>query len=310
MTSSYPSLLWYIVALPVCIVLISISTLCGKAALRDVSPPIMLLGSCVFGVSSFLAAGFFCRYWGVRAGNLHRVCIRNVYQTTAHNFKWALFATMGGAIGSWVNNIAYQHYDPAFISFLTNLNIVYLIFGGFLIGERLAVRELFPIAMSVTGAFLFSYRGGQFQWAALGLTSVGCIFNVCKYMGVKLATTPQNLTCFMPGLLFMMGTFALLGAALTGQMTVPSLRALPYIIANGFIGSFFGMALLYSIYHAIGVSRGAPFVALTPLAVLMLGLLFGCAQLPTLIQTVGGIFILAGSVLLTLCARPSRTPKS
>ena len=87
--------------------------------------------------------------------------------------------------------------------------------------------------------------------------------------------------------------------ALTRSLaTVAILLLTGFAVLAGLSCSVLGMYLLYSAYHLVGVSRGAPFNALRPLAVLLIGLPLGTAP-PNRWQALGGLMILFGSVILS-----------
>jgi hypothetical protein len=70
-------------------------------------------------------------------------------------------------------------------------------------------------------------------------------------------------------------------------MQMPNAPGLALAAASGIFGSVIGMSLLYTGYHLVGVSRGAPVDAMRPMVVLLVGLLI-TPVIPTTPQIIGG----------------------
>ena len=280
---------------------------CRKAAQQTCSPATTVVGFCLSGLLCFLISGWICRRFRWQAADLHSVTIARIYRVTRRMGIWALIGTLAGAASGWVVGTAFRDYDVDLVAFLANMTIVFLILAGLLSGDRISPREIIAMIIITLGAFAFSYRGGAFEWRALVIVTISCILDAVKNISVKVATTGGDLPCFMSGALALIIIWLLIGSALVGELEMPDLRAAVFMFLNGFLGSFLGMALLYTSFHIIGVARSAAVNTLRPMAVLLLGIVLLHIPLPTLLQILGGTMILSGSAALAFSSAHRRS---
>jgi drug/metabolite transporter (DMT)-like permease len=270
-----------------------------KTALIDSTPLTVALIVLVSTFAMFLLLGWCWRRLGWTAGAMHLVCGDSLRTCFRASPRLVLVASLFATLGAWLVNVSVQRYGPETTAFLMNLTLAFLVISGCALGERLSGREAGCIALLVGGAFLYSYRGGSLASGALVLTTMACGVVAGKQLLVKHIATDSPLPvaiCMMTGLSVVWTTLLLLG---TGQWQLTRFGTFGYAVLSALACSVLGMLLLYRAYQLVGVARGAPFDALRPIAVLLLGLAFGHAA-PTSLQIAGGVTILMGSVGLTL----------
>lgn len=287
-------------------VLLLLSVLCNGAtyhlshwALKDLSPAMVNLTGNFASAAFILAGGLLWRALGWRLGEVHLVTPRSIAHCFAGQWRLIVLATALGSIGGWLNSGANQAYGASITAFLANLTLVFLVLFGVLSGERLNLLEALAIAGIIAGAFMFSWRDGVLLWAVVGIMVLSCLGTAGKQMVVKRATTLGNMPSMMAAILLLMGCWTILIGLVTGTLQIPAPKPLLITVAAGFTGSVLGMSFLYSGYHAVGVSRGAPIDAMRPMVVLLIGLLLGAA-LPGPLQLTGGALILLGSAALAV----------
>ena len=287
-------------------VLLLLSVLCNGAtyhlshwALKDLSPAMVNLCDNFASVGFMLAGGVLWRAVGWRAGEVHVVTPRSIAHCFAGQWRLIFLATALGSIGGWLNSGANQAYGPALTAFLANLTLVFLVIFGVLSGERLTLLEVLAIVVILAGAFMFSWRDGALLWGAVGIMVLSCLGGAGKQMTVKRATALGNMPSMMAATLALMGAWTVLIGLATGTLQVPAPKPLLITAVAGLTGSVLGMTFLYTGYHAVGVSRGAPLDAMRPMVVLLIGLLLGAA-IPGPVQLAGGAMVVGGSVALAV----------
>jgi len=286
------------------LVLMWLSVICNgagyhlmRAALGASSPELVVVLNCFWATAFLLLLGVICRLSGIRLAGIEASHPSAVLHCLRHGGPRVLLVPGLAAVAGWVMNTVMRRHGAEVTAFLGNQKLIFLIAAGLLSGERLKRLEVASIALIVGGAFLFSYQGGRFQVAAVGLMAFACALTTVKQMVVKRLAATYGLPTAMICTVFMAGIWAIALAALRDKLEVPSLAAVGFSAAGALCGSTLGMLLLYSGYLHAGVARAAPLDAMRPMAVLLFGLLLG-APLPGLLRIVGGTLILLGSILI------------
>ncbi len=275
-----------------------------KAALINSTPLTVALLVLVSTFFLFLLLGWGWRRLGWTTGSMHLVCGHSLRSCFRASPWLVLVAPLFATLGAWLVNSSIQRYGSETTAFLMNLTLIFLVVSGGVLGERLTAREAGCIGLLIGGAFLYNYQGGRLVSGALVLMTMACGVVAGKQLLVKQLATDSPLPvamCTVTGLSVVWTALLLLG---TGQWQLTRFSTVGFAVLAALACSILGMLLLYRAYQLVGVARGAPFDALRPLAVLLLGLAFGHAS-PTCFQIAGGVTILIGSVGLTLAHRQS-----
>ena len=280
-----------------------------KAGLRHVPSTTAMLITSASAVAGIVLAGAVARLLGVTGAGFSTVTPASILQRTIQQWQRLLPATVIGMLGGWLGYVTIGRYGPELTAFLSNMTLVMLVLGGVMRGDRLAAREWAYIAMVLAGVFLFSWRGQDMAWLAIGIMVLCCLFNTIKQIAIKEAVPGGSLWDLMAGQQALFTVWALVLTLSTGAPILAPLPAYPWLVTAGILQNFLGMSLLYAGYTRVGVARGAPIYAMRPLTVLLIGLAIGTAH-PGLSQYLGGALLLAGSALLARHRPASRTRRA
>lgn len=287
------------------VLLTAISFHVTRAAMADNTPLTVSLIQAMTTVAGFLALGWFWRRRKWTVAELDKVGRHELRALVRAKAPLLLPAPLFLALTGWLINTGINLYGAEMTAFLANLTLVFLVLAGWISGEKTRGMEAIAMLAMIAGAFLFSYHGGTIAWGAIGLMSLACAIIAGKQFLVKHLSSHFALPVAMCVVMTLSLPWTLVLLTLTGQGQWPSPRTLVLSVLAGILNSVAGMGLLYRAYHLVGVARGAPFNALRPLVVLLLGMLFGQARL-TPWQMAGALMILAGSLDLT--RRNTRLP--
>lgn len=276
----------------------------ARAAMRGCSPATFSALNGFSTVVVFLVLGAMWRMAGARANNIQAVSPASVGRWF-RDARWlAVLATFAAGTGNILLQACNKHYGPEITAFLANQTMVLLIIGGVLLGDRIGVREAVTMAAIVAGALMFSYRGGQFAWAALGLMFLACAGTAIKQMSVARASAKAALPVVMCGIQLGNAVWSIVIALATQTFSWPDAVTWGYMVASSVVGNCLGMMLLYGGFLVVGVARGASLDAMRPLVVLTIGMILG-SIMPGPMQIVGGTLIILGSITLArLHVRP------
>jgi drug/metabolite transporter (DMT)-like permease len=279
----------------------------GRAALEGSSPLMVSLLICLGAVLLFWCLGVLARCSGQSWGGMDAVSSSRVWDCIRTN-QWLLLPlTLLLSLSTWLVLTSLGLYGASTTAFLLNLTLIILVMAGCLMGERLRCRELLAIVIMLGGVFLFTYRGDGFLWGAWLLMVIACAVTAMKQLLVKHLSGDWPLPVVMVAVLLLSLPWTVALTFGLGQWHVPSLGSIVFSLLSALLCNVGGMSLLYQAYNRVGVARGAPFDALRPLAVLVIGVPLGYA-LPGLLSLAGGVLILLGSVALTLSSQKSSSP--
>lgn len=269
----------------------------NRLAVADATPLMVAFLSLLWAVVFFFALGWIWRRAGWRALELQTAQPGALVDFMRRKFRIMLPTALLLAIGSWLVTVSLKQYGPATTAFLMNLTLFMLVMAGHAMGERLHPREGVAILLMLCGVLIFSYNGGRLAWGALAIMGIACAITAGKQLLVKSISATAPLPVVMCAILFLSMSSTLVAMLATGGAVWPTRATLLFTATGGLLCNVLGMSLLYRAYQLVGVARGAPFDALRPLAVLVLGIPLGYA-LPSPVQAIGAGMILSGSVAL------------
>ncbi len=195
--------------------------------------------------------------------------------------------------------------DPTVVAFFSRSETIFsLLFGVILLQEKLTAGQWVGAAIAIAGAGIMTYKGGTIIWTVLGLTVTANFFNAATGYIAK-----RNVANVPPVVLGIARTVVLtltLGAIsfVTGNLTIPSLRAFLWIVGGSFFGPFLSFVLFYKGLKTMDMGQAAIIRATQPLFVAVYSLLLFGTTISG-VQFVGGLTILAGVVLM-LSGRANR----
>ncbi len=202
-----------------------------------------------------------------------------------------------------------QWLDPTVASFLARSGTLYSILLGYLLlGERFRGGSLAGIVLVLGGVGAITYSSGTAQLLGIGLMLGGYFFGSLNFLfGKRVIETTDAVVV---NLLRAMGSLVVglaIALASGGLQTAIEWPYLLAIVLGALFGEFIANALCFYSLRFIGLSELEILRATQPLLVVVYSLVF-LGMLPGLRQSLGGVVVLAGVVLMVL-GRPVEQAK-
>jgi len=201
-------------------------------------------------------------------------------------FYWAISVASNAAIPSFLRNMEY---------------IFVALMGVLLLGERFAKLEIVGVVLTILGVLILSYHKdttiAAFVTGTSGLMVVSTVFYAIRTITAKKhieTVTPTMLAINRAIFLFVFSAIFIL---LLKQSLVISKFAFINILIGSFLGPFLTSLGQYNALRHIEASRSAILQSTTALFVL-LGAYLYFGKLPLAYQIAGGLFTIAGAILL------------
>lgn len=201
-------------------------------------------------------------------------------------FYWAISVASNAAIPSFLRNMEY---------------IFVALMGVLLLGERFAKLEIVGVVLTILGVLILSYNKDTtiavFVTGTSGLMVVSTVFYAIRTITAKKhieTVTPTMLAINRAIFLFVFSAIFIL---LLKQSLVISRFAFLNILIGSFLGPFLTSLGQYNALRHIEASRSAILQSTTALFVL-LGAYLYFGKLPLAYQIAGGLFTIAGAILL------------
>lgn len=265
-----------------------ISIVIGKWILATISP--ILMSAIIFTVASALMGGFLLPLRGSR----------NVFTLTRQGWFWLVVFSVGSWLAIWAYWAGVQRMDPSLAAFLNRSEVLVAIMLGFVIlRERFTRLELIGVLLSVAGTVIMRITLRVEYTSGFWLVLIGSLlFGVMEFVS-KIAVRhvePLILTFIrnsVVALLFWV-TVSVVGVGFDGLgevwLGVITLSIMAPIMAR----TLYLLAL-----KRLELSKVAVISQSQPIFVLLISL-FVLGQLPMFKEAFGGIFIVAGCLMLVL----------
>lgn len=189
--------------------------------------------------------------------------------------------------------------DPSFASFLWRFSpVLIILLGVWLLGERLRMIEVLPIAVMVAGGALTTVGRWHIVGTGVVLTLLGCVAVAVQMLVVKVNVGRLHPNVLVFYRVFLAAIVIGLWSAATGRLAVDiSTPHLLVTLLGAFLGPCASFLLTFRSYRYWPLSRSSILLTAQPLIVLpMAYLAFG--KIPTGLELVGGVIILAGAFFL------------
>jgi len=205
-------------------------------------------------------------------------------------------ATGAGMILGW-SGLALL--DPAFASFLWRFSpVLIILLSLFVLGERLRMIEVLPMAVMVAGGALTTLGRWHIVGPGVVLTLTACIAVAVQMLVVKMNVGrihPNILVFYRVALAaFVIGLWTVARGRLILDISAPHLLV---TLLGAFLGPCASFLLTFRSYRYWPLSRSSIILTAQPLLVLpMAYLVFG--KIPSGLELAGGVVILAGAFFL------------
>ncbi len=215
-------------------------------------------------------------------------------------------ATGAGMILTWAG---LARLDPSFAAFLWRFSpVLTLLLSALLLGERLMVKELVPVAVMVLGGSLSAVGRWHIVGMGMTLTLLGCFATAVQMLIAKVKVSevhPNVLVFYRAGI----------GALVIALWTLPTGKAdfdaatsyWAVTLLGAFLGPCASFLLTFRSYRYWDLSRSSIVLMAQPLFVLPLAY-FVFGKLPAGIELVGGLVILVGAFWLGWIHRQGQLP--
>jgi drug/metabolite transporter (DMT)-like permease len=194
--------------------------------------------------------------------------------------------------------------DPSVTSFLGNLYMVFLvILGVVMLKERFMVIESVGVVITLVGAFMVGYQGGNkisdFFVPGTGLVLINTFLAAYTSIVAK-----KTILRYNPALVNLNQTLFLFVASaiyflFCGETLSISFNAISNIFIGSLLGPFLGILMIYYSFKYIEASRSSVIQGLKGIFVLI-GSLVYLGLMPQPIQLAGGLISVLGVLVMTL----------
>jgi uncharacterized membrane protein len=266
----------------------AMATVVGKWNLAAISP--LLLNSLIFTVATALLSVSLVPAWGVG----------RVFRHNRRGWLWILAFTFTSLVALWAYWTGVQLMDPSLATFLNRTEVpIAIMLGIIFLKERFTTTETIGAILSIAGIVIMritlrvEYSDGF--WFVLG----GSVFFGLTEFVSKIAVRhvhPMILTYLRNGFMAVMFwiVFLSIGGSYDGLD-----RVWPGVIALGFLGPLLARGLYLTALKRMELSKVAVISQSQPIFVMILAYSF-LSQLPTFREMIGGLFIIAGVILMAL----------
>jgi drug/metabolite transporter (DMT)-like permease len=194
--------------------------------------------------------------------------------------------------------------NPAIPSFLKNMEYIFVtLMGVILLQEKFSRIEVLAVFLTISGALVISYQKGSTIEAFLTGSS-GFMLLATIFYGVRTIIVKKNIEVITPTMVainrsIFLFVFAVAILLVYSQgLSIPQ-HALLMIILGSFTGPFLTSLSQYNALKYIEASKSAIIQSTTAMFVLITSyLVFG--RFPLMHQIVGGLFTIAGPMLLMI----------
>lgn len=262
------------------------ATVIGKWNLESI--PVLLMNSLIFTTATI----------ALSVGWLPFVGFKKAFCISRQGWFWVAMFTGTSLIAVWAFWAGVQRMDPSLAAFVNRAEVpIVILLGVIFLKERFSRWETLGLALSITGIVVmkltlrFEYSDG-FWLVLLGALFFGLTEFVSK-IGVR--HVPPVTLAFLRNL-FMAPIYWLMFAA-SGDSMDGLDNVWPGVIALGLIGPIMSRMMYLLALRRMELSKVAVISQSQPVYVILIAL-FVLGQLPSVRETVGGIFLIAGCILM------------
>ena len=190
--------------------------------------------------------------------------------------------------------------DPSFAAFLWRFLPLLTILSGIIwLGEKLMLREIFPITLMIAGGAISTVGRWEIVGTGVILVLLSCVTAAIQMIIGKVQSSSVHPTILIFYRSLISAILVCLWTIARGQIDFsPSWNYWIVTVAGAFLGPAAGFWLTFQSYRFWDLSRSSIVLTVQPIVVLPMVYLF-LHQLPSKQGFIGGMIILAGALWLT-----------
>ena len=195
--------------------------------------------------------------------------------------------------------VAIKLMDPSVVSFLSQSQIIFTLFFGYIILKEVFKKgEYVAASIIIAGLIVMTFNSGNvpFKGAAMmiyanfvGAINLIIIRKIGPHVGTLTFARIRTISLFI-----LLTGYNL---AVNGKVAVPPLDLLLIIVFGAFFGPFLNVISIYKSLETIPVGRLALYRSVQPLFIMTATGIF-LKILPGPRETIGGLIIMSGSIIL------------
>lgn len=226
---------------------------------------------------------------------------REVLATDLKVFGLISLLTVFFSFGIYTSYIALKIIEPATVSFLSRFEIILtLIFAYFFLKERLTGYELLGGMVAVAGVVVLKYKTTvEISRAATLMIISACFFAACEIAVKKYIHLIGTMRFVFVRNIVAVGMFYLILRLSGHSLTVPNNMTLLWAFIGALLLPVLGRITYIEALKRINISRAALLTQSTPLFTALFALII-LHSLPTPIEWLGGLLIIAGVLIVKL----------
>jgi drug/metabolite transporter (DMT)-like permease len=222
------------------------------------------------------------------------------FDTLRQNMWFFLAVGFLVAVSTNLNYTAVAYIDPGTASMLAKSSVVFgLGFGLFWLRDRFNRLQSVGALLALTGVFVITFQPGDYLRLGAFMV-VGSAFMYALHAAlVKRYSGHLSLTDFFLFRLAATSTFLFIFAVGGGQLVWPTRQAWLLLLLVGTVDVVISRGLYYLVLRQLKLTYHAIVLTLSPVVAIGWSI-FLFSTSPTLQQTIGGVAVLAGVLIVTL----------
>jgi uncharacterized membrane protein len=271
-----------------------LATVVGKWNLQAISP--LLMNSLIFSVATVLLSGALLPIKG----------IKQVFTLTRRGWFWLGLFSGSSWLAVWAYWAGIQRMDPSLAAFLNRTEVLIAIFLGIIfLKERFSRAETLGALLSIAGIVTMRVTLRVEYSSGFWLVLLGSLFfGVTEFISKIAVRHVEPIVLTYIRNMFLAAAYWIV--FLAGGYGYEGLSEVwPGVLALGFLGPILSRMMYLLALKRLELSKVAVISQSQPVFVIVIALL-ALGQLPTFRETIGGIFLTLGCLIMIGVHQPRR----